>query len=113
MRSNSESETIELTIEQARNLIKRGESLKKLYSNKDFKNVILEDYFKENAIRLVHLRSDPNCQNDEIQGNILREMDGVGSLKKHFNVILALASRAEQDLAAAEEAREEIAAEEL
>jgi len=113
MRNNSESETIELTIEQAKNLIKRGESLKKLYNNKDFKNVILEDYFKDNAIRLVHLRSDPNCQTDEIQGNILREMDGVGSLKKYFNVILALASRAEQDLAAAEEAREEIAAEEL
>ena len=80
-------EEIELTITQATNAKNRGISLRRLYDNKDFKEIILEGYFTDHACQLVELKAAPAMQNDKQQTDILKSIDGIGALQQHFNAI--------------------------
>jgi hypothetical protein len=94
-------------------LVESGDALERLKSNKDFKKLILEGFFEKEAIRLVHLKADRNMQNVDTQRSILSQMDAVGALHQYFNTILIQANQASKSIAADEEARDELLAEEL
>lgn len=85
---------IELEINQARDMIKRKEMLDRLYANSDFQEVIGKGYFEQEAIRLVHLKGDPAMQAEKDQTAILKEMDGIGSLKGYFSAVVYQAQMA-------------------
>ena len=110
--SNSQIEQIEISIADAKKMIARADALQRLQKNKDFKNVIDEGYLKDEAVRLVHLKAHPNVT-PEMMVTIDRDINSVGSLRQHFAVIMMLADRAEQDIQANHEAREEVLAEDL
>lgn len=82
--SEEQTNTIELNIKEAKKIIAKGNSLERLFSNKDFKKVILEQYLESEAIRLVHLKADPNMQDEDSQKTILQQMDGIGCLRSFF-----------------------------
>lgn len=65
-------ETIEVSIDEAKKVVKRGEALDRLMKNRDFKALFLEGYFKEEAQRLVSISADPNMKpyREEIMDNI-------------------------------------------
>jgi hypothetical protein len=84
---------IEQSIEAARADIERNDAVNRLYENPDFKSVILEGYFKEEAARIVFL-------------NILEA--GVGALQQYFRLIEQKADMAERGLGEMEETRTEI-----
>jgi hypothetical protein len=105
-------EAIELNITQARELVERGEALNRLLDNREFKELILDGYLKKEAIRLVHLKAEPAMQTPTHQANILREMDGIGSLTGYFRQIERVAESALSAIADGEEAIEEIRLEE-
>lgn len=102
---------IEANIKQSKQIVELGNSLERLIHNQDFKKVIMDGYFKQEAIRLVHLKSDASMQKPETQSSINKQMDAIGSLNQYFQVISHQASLAVKAISADEEARDEILAE--
>jgi len=102
---------IDLNIQEAKKVVEVGDSLERLRNNRDFKKVIQEGYFRDEAVRLVHLKSDPNFQTPERQQSILLQIDAIGSLDQYFRTLIHTAELAKKAVDAGEEAREEILAE--
>lgn len=80
-----------------------GEDLNKLLENKLFKKVILERYMKDEAIRLVHLKSDPQWQSDERQAYIDKCISAIGGLNSYFVFIQQEHEKLKQALVATQQ----------
>jgi hypothetical protein len=111
--SDNSLEEIELSIEEAKKMVTKANSLKSLLSNKNYKALVDEGYFKEEAIRLVLLKSDPNMESETNQKAIIQAIDGIGSFRQYLHTVLQYGAMAEKEISAAQEAREELLAEEL
>lgn len=111
--SQSQIEEIELNIEQAKRLIENGKALDRLYSNPDFRTVIREGYLEKEAVRLVHLKSDPQLQAQDMQHEIVKGIDAIGCLTHYFRNIEHQRMLAEKAIEECEETREELLAEGL
>jgi len=111
--SNATIQAIEENIKQARRLVDVGDALERLKNNRDFKKVMIEGYFEQEAVRLVHLKSDQNVQSPDMQKSINAQIDAIGAVSQYFSTILHKASVARKAIASDEEAREEILEEEL
>lgn len=101
---------LDRSIKNANQLIDIGNALERLRSNKDFRKVISEGYFEQEAIRLVMLKADPHMQTPEKQAAVLRDIDSVGALAQYFRTVIQKASLADKSVKADEAAREEIVA---
>ena len=113
MNTSEQLEHIEISIEQAKKLIDNKNALIRLTDNPDFKLLVLEGYFKEEASRLVLLKADPEMQKDTEMKSIEKSIDAIGYVRLYFRTIMQLGSRAEQDLLGSEQTREELLAEQL
>jgi len=102
---------IEMSIEQANKRIEEGHALERLHSNADFKKIILDGYFLNEASRTVLLKADPNMQSKEAQKDCDNIIISIGMLRQYFAKLFTLANMAEQAIEADKEAREEILAE--
>lgn len=109
--SRNDLHEVELQIEDARKMVKRGEALDRLFYNKDFQEVILEQYFREEPIRLVHLKSDPEMGREDRQAYVLGAIDAIGHFRTFLDRLGQEGDRAKTALAEAEETRDEIMAE--
>lgn len=108
---SQELREIELDIAQADESIALLEDLMKLEKNRSFKKVILEGYFEKEAVRLVHLKADPEFQTEERQAELMKAIDAIGSLRNFFRAVYQIGRMAEKAKADHEEARNEIMAE--
>lgn len=113
MKNSSPLKEIELSIEQATKLLEQGSALLRLRTNKDFTKLIYSGYFEQEAIRLVHLKADPNMSTDTSQKAIVSQMDAIGALNQYFNAVLHRYSMAEKAIEADQETRAELLAEEI
>jgi len=111
MRDN-ELKQIDQNIKESKLIVKMAEALENLGNSRDFKLVIMEGYFKEEAIRLVMLRSDPSMQTPERQQSLMAQIDAIGTLNQYFQTVFFKGSIANKAIAADEETREEILLEE-
>jgi CHAT domain-containing protein len=109
--SNETLQAIEANIREAKKIVDQGDALERLRSNRDFKKVILDGYFADEAIRLVHLKASPAMQSPDMQKSIISQMDAIGSLDQYFTTVLQKASIARKAISADEETRDEILAE--
>lgn len=80
-------EQVEMDIEHAKKFIADGDRLNRLTQNADFKELIIRGYLENEAIRLVHIKNDPNTQTEEIQKNIEQSINGISSLVSHLREI--------------------------
>lgn len=103
---------IELNIKEAQEMVDLGKALERLMKNRDFTRVIKEGYLDHEAVRLVHMKADPQMQTPERQAAILRDIDGIGCLTGYFQKIRLFALQAANAIEAGEQAIEEIRAEE-
>ena len=110
--NQSEVAQLQGRINQSLDTLKLGKALSRLLANADFKTVILDEYFNKEAIRLVHLRSDPSQDTPAAQAKILKEMDGIGVLSSFLSTLEWKISQAEKALAADKEALVEVMGEE-
>jgi len=101
-------ETIELNIQEAQKFLNAADKLERLLANKDFKEIVDEGFFKEESIRLVHLKGDPHMQAPEKQAAIIRDIDGIASFKNYLSGIFQKANMAEQAIKADEEELEHL-----
>lgn len=111
--SNEIIEAIDRNIRQARTALEEGNALERLRDNKDFKKVVLEGYFKDEAVRLVHLKADPSMQSDASQKSIVAQIDAIGSFSSYLTQTLQRGVMAGKQIESDEATREEILAEEL
>lgn len=84
----SELDELEISIEQAKAMISKADALKRLESNADFKLVVSEGYFKEEAERLTSILGDPNLK--DVQESVLHDLHSLGSLKRYFLTVYQL-----------------------
>lgn len=113
MSKSTEIQSIELNIQQAKKLVEFGLAVERLRSNRDFKTVISTGYFEDEAVRLVHLKADPNMQTDAYQLSIIKQMDAIGALAQFFQTVYQRANLAEKAIAADEEMITELLVEDV
>lgn len=101
-------QTLDRNIKEAKKVVELSEALTRLASNRDFRKVIEEGYFEKEAIRLVHLKADPNMQTGEYQAKIVKDIDAIGSLSQFFVTIKQMANVASRSVEADEETRAEL-----
>jgi len=62
--------------------------LERLYSNQDFIDVFVEEYFKNYAAHLVQIRVSPQLEERVIKG-IDNDMTGIGAVQSFLHRVLA------------------------
>ena len=103
-------DAVEISIEDAKEAIGTMESLIKLQDNSDFKKIILDGYFKEEASRLVLFRALPQVT-EEMRVDIDAQIAAVGNFRQYLSTIFSQGNMARNGLASHEATREEILAE--
>jgi hypothetical protein len=104
---------LEVSMSRAKEQISKMECLKRLTTNKDFKELIEADYFTKEPSRLTLLLADPSCQDKEILDDIHNQMIAIAFLRRYFLGINQMGRAAINALEADEKTQEEILAEEL
>ena len=89
---------VDITIEQLETAIAKRDKLKMLQANPLFKEVILEGYMEQNAIRLVHLVGASQMQSEEQQKSLQDQIRSIGLLGEWFRSIFAMGDNAEKSL---------------
>lgn len=97
MSIESQIAEVEVSIEDAKEQIERKKALDRLYNNKDFKDLILEGYFVNEASRLVLLKGDLNLP-DEAQEHCDKMINGIGCLRSYFQTVHHFGNMAEKGL---------------
>lgn len=113
MTSDQQRQAIETQLREAKKHVELDEALERLFSNRDFKKIIKDGYFREEAVRLVHLKAEPQMQTPERQAAIVRSIDAIGELSDYFKVLKHNADNARKEITDGETSLEELAAEEL
>lgn len=83
-------------------------ALTRLQLNPDFKTIIVAGYFRDEAVRLVHLKADPAMQTPAGQASIIRQMDSIGNLSDYFNTVRKEGEMANKTITDAETDRIEL-----
>lgn len=104
-------EQIELSIEAAKENVEKMEALLRLIDNKDFKTIIDDGYFKNEAARLVILKADPEMQEAKFQDQLDKGIIAVGQLRQYFRTIMQIGRMAERSIRDDEQTRQELLAE--
>ena len=112
MSTDIQRQEVELKLRLARENLDMAKALERLKTNKDFKKVVTDGYFKDEAVRLVHLRCDPSQGHPAQQAQILAGIDAIGNLHAHFLSIERDAAGAQKEVEDCEEALTDIAQQE-
>ena len=101
--SQTDVQEIEENIKQAKVIAGKGDALARLTKNKDFQQIIMEGYLKDESVRLVHLKSSPGMQKPDSQAHIVKQIDSIGNLMEYFRVIEHQAMLAQNAIEAGQE----------
>lgn len=108
--SQQELRELESNIKDLNEMVQLGTALDRLRKNRDFKKVIEQEYLKEEAIRLVHLKADPNMQGEREQARVIRDLDAIGSFTQFLDLIVHKTDAAKDALDECEDLRAELEA---
>ena len=111
MSTEEELNQLDASMAEAKHFIEIKKSVEKLFRNREFKKVILEYYFKEEAARLVMAKS--SNLNEEQKKLIDCMIYGIGALSNFFDSVHQRGVQAEQALGDDEDARTAILQEDL
>ena len=102
---------VEMTINEARERVDRGKMAERLALVPEFKKLILEGYFRDEASRLVLLLSDPMLD-ETTRNHVLRDMTGIGGLQRYLRTLVQLGRIAEQEIRDAQDTLDDLRSEE-
>lgn len=108
MNLNSQVAALDRSIADNTKHVELAKALERLESNRDFRKIIGDGFFKENAVRLVHAKAEPAMQSPEKQAAILRDMDAIGTLAEFFRTIRIQGDVARNSIEDAETDRAEL-----
>jgi len=111
--SEEDEEPIELTHEQYveakshyETIIERAESARRLSTNVDFVNLIMNGYLTNEPQRLAELMASGRL-NEQIMQNCVRDIAAVGSFRNYMKMHVEQGNMAYDELVSLEEARDE------
>ena len=113
MSIDTQLEALDRDIAANKRLIEMAQSLDRLESNPDFKKIIADNYLRDEAVRLVHLKGETTMQNDKSQRTITLDIDAIGSFAQFLSTIRKAGRNAQGSLASDEATRIEILSGEL
>lgn len=87
-------QSVDASIESLKQTIALADSFKRLSTNKDFKKLIIEEYLKNNAIRLVHLTTNTALNAEAIQNDI----KGIAAFNQYLLNVAQAGAVAEREL---------------
>lgn len=93
---------VEISIETARKIIRKGELIEKLEKDPLFVELITEGYFRDEAARLVMLKADKNFASEKQQQTLDNSILGISVLGEYLRTQKLLASMAQDSLEADE-----------
>lgn len=97
MNHNEQIQHVELSLEEAKKVIDFGEAIQRLEKNADFRKVILDGYFTDEARRLVFLTADTNL--DEKASNaVWAGLRAIGELRSFLVTRKAMAEVAKKEV---------------
>ena len=111
MSTEEELNQLDASMAEAKHFIDIKKSVEKLFRNREFKKVILEYYFKEEAARLVMAKS--SFMNDDQKQLIDNMIYGVGALKNWLESVMRRGDEMDQAIEGHEKTREELLQEEV
>jgi len=111
MNTDAAIKELDHRIKESKKTLDLGQSLERLRNNRDFKRVVLEGYFCEEAIRLVSLKQEPQVQSKDSQESIVRQIDAIGTFQGFLREIDRQTDQAVKTIEDCEQMREEILAE--
>ena len=97
---------IEVTIEELQKVVDRRNQLRKLESNREFRKIVLDGYFKDEAARLAAISADP--AHEKMRPQILMEIQAISCFRQFLRNIDLIGGIAERELKENHEALEEI-----
>ena len=104
---------VELDIDAAKKAVQLQKALRNLSKNKDFELLIEQNYFIDEASRLVLLRASQQMENSpESLKRIDNQINAIGHLRQYFMFIEAWGANAAAALEGYEETLEELHEEE-
>ncbi len=110
--AENDLQQIEITIKQAKKKVAKADALARLRENADFKAVVDEGYFRDESVRLVLLKGHPNvAQRPDMAASVENDIAAIGTFYQYLVSINAEGNQALQGIQNAQEAREEILAE--
>lgn len=109
--NNKYIQELDASIASAKETIELGAALERLFSNKDFKKVVLNGYFKDEAVRLVHLRGDSTNQSFEALASLDNKIMAISSFSIYLKNIQKEAELADKTVNLDEQTRNEISLE--
>lgn len=101
-------EAIEHSIKNSKELIEFANAIRRLRNNADFKKVILDGYFRDEAVRLVHLKGSPDMDNQTSQESIDKQINAISQVSAYLNTALYVGDLALKSLAEDEAMLEEL-----
>ena len=87
---------IELSIEEAQKMVERRNQAYRLADNADFKSLILEGYYKDEAVRLVGLSADPSTA--KYADETILAIKSISMLQQYMRNIVAFGNTAESEI---------------
>lgn len=101
----NEVEQIELSIEEAKKMVALKDAVEKLSSNREFRKLFVEGYFKTEAVRLTTLLADPSMQ--QHRDDILASLEAISMTQRFLRETVQMGRVAEGEIREFEEALEE------
>jgi len=109
----TELETIEMTIEEAKKQVALMETYQRLLNNPDYQAIFSKGLFEEEAIRVVRARAYPHLQSEDQQMNLVNRLNTIGDLQMYLLQINQMGQTAERGLVDHYKAKDEILEEQL
>ena len=82
--NENELNAVEVSIETAKNSVRRMELVSKLSIDKGFNEIIGDGYFKEEAARIASLLADPAMQGEVDQRELFSQVKAIGHLRQYL-----------------------------
>lgn len=109
---NNDIEMLEMSLEQAREVVKKRDTMLRLLKNEDFIEMFTDGYMLHEASRLVLLKASPHMQKPEDQATLDKGIIGIGEFREYVNTVIAMGNTAAKGIEADEQTLQEIRAEE-
>ena len=92
----SDIKQLEDSIDESRKLVELKNAALKLSSNREFKKIILDGYFKDEAVRLAEVSAiaNPNVDRNEV----FLAIQAISLLKQYLQSIVRVGEMAEEDI---------------
>jgi len=106
----SDTHELEATLEDLREIVARKNAAIKLESNREYKKLILDGLFKEEAARLVSISAEPSMVREAEL--IMESIRAISHFQQYMRSVIQMGTVAENNLAEHMEMLEEMRAEE-